>query len=231
MSDVSNQVTQSTVAVLQAMIRSGELPVGKLMPPQRELAERLKVSRSSLREALSVLEAVGMLRTKPRKGTYVSNPDVENGEHKPWPLQSLYTPAEAYQFRFMIEGHAARLTAINASGSQIAELHTNFDRFKEAVRVGELVTYSHYDFEFHRMLMVFSGNRLYPEIYERYAAVFRESQRLPLTWHRRLWEPVSEHENIISAIQRRDPDSASYFMHIHIMRAAQRVGETLDEVV
>ncbi|WP_197434858.1 FadR/GntR family transcriptional regulator [Agrobacterium vitis] len=230
MANNSNQVTQSTVAVLQAMIRSGELKTGETIPPQRELAEKLNVSRSSLREALSVLEAVGMLRTKPRKGTYVSSPDLEEGSHKPWPLQQLYTPAEAYQFRFVIEGHAARLTAMNATEEHIASLRANFDKFKEAVRVSELVTYSQFDFEFHRMLMLFSGNRLYLDMYDQHAAIFRESQRLPLTWHRRLWEPVSEHENILRAIERRDPDEARYFMHVHVMRAAQRVGETLNEV-
>ncbi|WP_334174491.1 FadR/GntR family transcriptional regulator [Pseudoxanthobacter sp.] len=230
-------VTQSTVTVLQNMIRSGELRVGDCLPPQRELAGRLNVSRSSLREALSVLEAVGMLRTRPRKGTYVSEPgeaasaSPEPGQPRGWSPEALYSPAEAYQFRFVVEGHAARLTAIRASDEAIAALRVNFGQLKEAVRAGEFVTYSQHDFDFHRMIMSFSENRLYLDLYDRYASVFRDSQRLPLAWHRRLWEPVSEHENIIRAIENRDPDSARYFMHMHIMRAANRVGIVLDETV
>jgi GntR family transcriptional repressor for pyruvate dehydrogenase complex len=227
----SSQVARSTVGILEQMIRSGELRQGALLPPQRVLAEQLNVSRSSLREALSVLEAVGMLRTRPRQGTHVSEPADGAEGHAPWRLGSLYTPAEVYQFRFVNEGYAARLAAMHATEEQLAMLRDNFRQLKEAVRNGELVTYSQRDFEFHRSIMAFTENRLFIDLYDRYSTVFQESQRLPLSWHRRLWEPVNEHENILQALEKRDGDSASYFMHVHIVRAAHRVGIVLNEVV
>ncbi len=54
-----------------------------------------------------------------------------------------------------------------------------------------------------------------------------ESQRLPLTRRKRLWEPVTEHENVVHAIGKRDPDGSCYFMHVHTMRAADRGGIAL----
>lgn len=226
----SPQVVQSTVTILEQMVKSGELKQGSLLPSQRVLSERLNVSRSSLREALSVLEAVGMLRTKPRQGTYVSEPAEDGDYHAPWKLER-YTAAEVYQFRFVNEGYAARLAATHASDEQLATLRDGFRLLKEAVRNGELATYSQLDFEFHRSIMAFTENRLFIDLYDRYSAVFQESLRLPLSWHRRLWEPVNEHENILQALEKHDGDSACYFMHVHIVRAAHRVGIAMNEVV
>jgi GntR family transcriptional repressor for pyruvate dehydrogenase complex len=72
-----------------------------------------------------------------------------------------------------------------------------------------------------------SGNRLFAEIHHLNREAILESQKLPLATHKRLWEPVSEHERILQALEQRDPDGASYLMQLHIIRAADRVGITL----
>jgi len=65
---------------MQEMIRAGELRDGELLPAQRELAERLNVSRSSLRKALSVLKTLGVVRTEPRRGTRIAAVRVSAAE-------------------------------------------------------------------------------------------------------------------------------------------------------
>lgn len=223
-------VADSTARRLQDMIRSGKLREGEALPPQRELAEALEVSRASLREALSVLQTLGLLRTEPRRGTFVVRRKALNDDVLgPWRFEGLYSPMEVYQFRFGLEGHAARLAAIRISPVGLTALKQNLEDFKEAVRNVDLVTMAQVDYDFHRLVVAAAANRMLLDVYGTYGSVLLESQRLPLTRHRRLWEPASEHENIVSAIEQQDPDGACYFMHSHILRAADRVGVPLSD--
>jgi len=223
-------VPQATARRIQEMIRAGELREGELLPPQRDLSERLNVSRASLREALSVLQTLGLLRTEPRRGTLVARADALDGaDLHPWRFEKRYSPPEVYQFRLVTEGHAARLAAVRVSAAEIGVLVQNLRDFKDAVRERDLVAISQLDFDFHRVIMVYSGNRVFADLYGSYGSVLLESQRLPLTRHERLWEPISEHENVVQAIKKRDPDGACYFMHVHILRAADRIGVTLSD--
>ena len=223
-------IPHTTARRIQEMIRAGELQHGELLPPQRELSERLDVSRSSLREALSVLETLGVVRTEPRRGTRIVTAEMSDGPALyPWRFGERYSPSEVFQFRFVTEGHAARLAAVRVSADELGALFQNLREFKEAVREQDLVASSQLDFGFHRLIMECSGNRVFADLYGSYGSVLLESQRLPLTQRERLWEPVTEHENVVQAIERRDPDGACYFMHVHVMRAANRSGIALSE--
>lgn len=225
-------VPHTTARRIQEMIRAGELHSGELLPSQRELSERLDVSRSSLREALSVLETLGVVQTEPRRGTRVISAEASSGpDLYRWRFGARYSPAEVYQFRFVTEGHAARLAAMRASSAELAALVQNLKDFKDAVREQDLIASSQLDFGFHRLVMECSGNRVFADLYGNYGSVLLESQRLPLTQRERLWEPVVEHENVVQAIEKQDLDGACYFMHVHIMRAADRSGVALSEAV
>ncbi len=221
-------VSQNTVRRIQEMIRTGELKRGAPLPPQRSLSQRLNVSRASLREALSVLGTLGMLKTEPRRGTFVLN-EATSASAPSWRFASRYAPHEVYQFRYITEGEAARLASTAQSDEELRQLQESLEAFKAAVRDGDLLASSQLDFAFHRLVMKHSRNRVLTDLYANYGAVLLESQRLPLAHHARLWEPVAEHENIIHAMEKRDPEGARYFMHVHIMRAANRVGVELNE--
>ncbi len=223
-------VPHSAVRRIEQMIRDGELRPGELLPPQRVLSERLNVSRASLREALSILETIGTLRTKPRHGTYVADATTApDGAHS-WHFKRRYSPPEVYQFRFVMEGYAAKLAAIRVSQRDIAALNRNVTQFKRAVREKDLVISSQLDFEFHHLILEISGNRMFSAVHASYSAVMLESQRLPLSRREQLWGPVTEHENVLQAIEKHDPDGAMYFMHVHILRAAGRVGIELTDM-
>ena len=225
-------VPHTTARRLQEMIRTGELRSGELLPSQRELSERLDVSRSSLREALSVLETLGVVQTEPRRGTRVVTAEASAGpDLTRWRFGKRYSPSEVYQFRFVTEGHAARLAAMRVLPAELAALMQNLQDFKDAVREQDLVASSQFDFDFHQLVMACSGNRVFADLYGSYGSVLLESQRLPLMRRERLWEPVTEHENVVHAIEKQDPDGACYFMHVHIMRAADRGGIPLSEAV
>jgi GntR family transcriptional repressor for pyruvate dehydrogenase complex len=225
-------VPQSAVERIQAMILSGEFARGARLPPERQLAGQLSVSRASLREALSVLETMGLVRTERGRGTFVTGESNEP-DMVPlpiWRFGNRYTLQEVYQWRHLAEGYASRLAAMTISDEEIGVLQKLVQGHKEATRTLDLVTSSRIDFELHRWIMVLSRNRIFSDLYESYRAIFLESQRIPMARHERIWETVDEHEKLIQAISRRDPDGAEYYMRLHIMRAAGRVGIAFSDV-
>ena len=118
-------IQRTTVSRIQEMIRTGELRKGELLPSQRAFAERLNVSRGSLREALSILETIGMLRTEPRRGTLVADDTNAELDARRWRFQRRYSPPEVYQFRFVVEGYAVRLATLRAADRDLASLRRN----------------------------------------------------------------------------------------------------------
>jgi len=71
-----------------------------------------------------------------------------------------------------------------------------------------LVTSSRADFELHHRIMLLS--RIFADLHQNYRAVFLQSQRVPVGRHQRVWETVGEHEKIVQAMARRDPDGAEW---------------------
>jgi GntR family transcriptional repressor for pyruvate dehydrogenase complex len=214
------------------MILSGEFPQGTRLPSERQLASQLSVSRASLREAMSVLETMGLVRIEHGRGTFVSEDPARTGMVLPlpvWRFSSLYTLEEVYQSRHLAEGYAARLAAMAITDDEIAALQMLVQQHKEATRTLDFVTSSQSDFELHHQIMVLSKNRILADLHENYRTIFLESQRLPMARHERVWETVDEHEKLVQAIARRDPDGAEYYMRLHITRAADRVGIALSD--
>jgi GntR family transcriptional repressor for pyruvate dehydrogenase complex len=229
-------VSQSTVGRIQAMLLGGEFAPGQRLPSERRFAEQLSVSRASLREALSTLETLGVVRVEPQRGTFVAVEGYANGATQRavpsapiWRFANRYTLREVYQFRRLTEGYAAQLATMAVTDEQIADLRKIVREHKEATRKLDFVASSQADFELHHRIMLLANNRIFPDLHENYRAIFLESQRIPMARRERVWEPVDEHEKLIQAVARRDPDGAEYYMRLHITRAADRVGITLSD--
>jgi GntR family transcriptional repressor for pyruvate dehydrogenase complex len=226
----ARHVTQKAVLDIQAMIRSGQLKPGDAIPSQRALAQQLGVSRAALREALSILDTLGMVRIEPARGMFVTDNGESDAADAPihsWRFAARYSPQEVYQFRQIAEPQAASLAAMHRTDEELLELRANLEAFREAARAMDLVQSSQLDFEFHRQIMQMSRNRMLVDLHRTYHQVLEESQRLPFSRHDRVWEPVLEHDRVLQAIGRGDPEGSSYYMRSHIHRAAERVGVTI----
>ena len=222
-------VTQTALLRIQEMLRSGELAAGAPLPAQRQLARDLQISRASLREAMSILGTLGVVRIEQGRGTFVAA-GGENEAHRAapspnsWRYAARYSLEEVYQFRLIAEPSAAALAARLVSAAQLDELGRNLRVFRAATRQGDFVASSQADFDFHELVMRFSGNRMLADLQQTYHHVVLESQRLPLMRRGRVFEPVVEHERILQALTMRDPEGSAYYMRAHIHRAADRVG-------
>jgi GntR family transcriptional repressor for pyruvate dehydrogenase complex len=209
------------------IIGHGEFKPGAFLPSERELASKFWVSRSSVREALSILETLGLVEIEPGRRARIRGPSSEPDKRLTrWHYASRFNENDVYELRLILEPRAARLAAEKITLQTLADLTASLAVMKDS---SDRVIFMrlHADFEFHDMIVTLSGNRLFKEIHDLNWDAVLESQKLPLSRHKRLWEPVKEHESILKAMEQRDPEGASYLMQLHIVRAADRVGIAL----
>jgi len=215
---------------LQRQILSGTYAPGAMLPSQRELAESMGISRASLREALSMLEALGFIRSVPGKGTLVSQRQEGRVTPPQPPAGEGGTAAAAldlaavFQLRYTLESAAAALAARHISAQATPRLWGIQARFEEALKNLDLVSASHADLEFHQLLAELSGNPAFSQVVRQFERPISHSLRVPFADRERIWAPAVEHRAIAAAISAGDIEGARQAMQQHIINAAQRVG-------
>ena len=214
---------------LQRQILVGAYAGGEMLPGQRALAESLGISRNSLREAISMLEALGFVRSIPGKGTFVAErhdpaKDGLAGASAIGPAQGLSD--SIMQFRFLIEPAAASLAARICDDHAAPRLWGIQARFEEALRGLDLVTASQADLEFHQLIAELTGNEHMCQIARDFEDRITDSVRRPFSNRARVGEPAAEHRAITAAICNRDPAAAKLAMQTHLLNAAARIGIT-----
>jgi GntR family transcriptional regulator, transcriptional repressor for pyruvate dehydrogenase complex len=222
MKNVPHTVTDAAIATIRERIESSLYPVGSLLPAQRQLSEELAISRASLREALSTLEALGMLHIRPGKGVYVSNAQASNAH--PWRFADQASLPDTYQMRFALEGFVARLAAHSIGDADIDWLDDNLTSLRGALEEAELEEAAQLDFAFHMRIVSLAGNAAIESILRGSADIMKESQRLPFYRRELVLSTYHEHALIIDALKARDGEQAGTAIERHIVNAAQRAG-------
>lgn len=219
MPSVSNIAAQT----LQRRILDGDYAPGAALPGQRELAESLGISRASLREAISMLEALGLLRSFAGKGVFVTAgapADVANLPSGP----NAMPPDAIFQMRFVIEPANAALAARRRDADGIAALRECQSEMQRALGASDLVTAADCDLRFHLALAELSGNPALAAITQHFQAQLAYSLRLPFADSSHIWQPADEHAAILAAIAAGNAASARKAMQQHLLSAAGRVG-------
>jgi GntR family transcriptional repressor for pyruvate dehydrogenase complex len=218
-------IPQQVAQMLQKMIADGKFKPGDPLPSQRDLAAQFKVSRTALREALSVLATLGLIHIQPGKGVYVRGVNPANGAARAKEgLPRAAAAEETYQLRYALEPFAIGLTAPKISQETLEGLRINVTAMRTALEANNLVEAAYLDFEFHRLLMDASGNKAFRDVVSHYKSTLMESQRLPFSRHDKTLETAGEHAAIVQALEHRSSAEAMAAMQAHIRNAAARAG-------
>ncbi len=218
---------------LQRQILSGTYRSGEMLPSQRELAESMGISRASLREALSMLEALGFIRSVPGKGTLVAErqdarvtpPQGQMGaDGEAGNAVSALELAAIFQLRYTLESAAAALAARHITPHATPRLWGLQARFEDALKNLDLVSASHADLEFHQLVADLSGNAAFTQVVRQFEQPISHSLRVPFADRERIWAPAIEHRAIAAAISAGDVEGARRAMQEHLVNAAARVG-------
>ncbi len=212
---------------LQRQIHEGVYANGACLPGQRELAASLGISRAALREAISTLEALGLVRSQPGKGVFITAGSARAANELPaGPL--AVPPQQVFQFRAIVEPAAAALAARQADAAARAALHAIQARMEAALHALDLVAASEADLDFHLALAGYSANPLLDSVIRSLEAPIAYSLRLPFADVAGLWAPADEHRAVLFAIDAGDARAAQAAMGTHLARAAARVGISFD---
>ena len=178
LSDGAVRVSHKIVRQLQDIIAQGELKTGAFLPSERELASRYWVSRSSVREALSILETLGLVAIEPGCRARVLGTSTEPDKRLTrWQYASRFNENDVYELRLALESRAARLAAEKMNPQTIADLTASLASMKDNLRQGDLLAAANDDFKFHDIIVNLSGNRLFAEIHHLNREAILESAR------------------------------------------------------
>lgn len=221
MTSLNQAVPDVAIQGIRQLIARQGYEAGAALPSQRDLAEQLGVSRASLREALSTLSALGVVSVQPGKGVFVQA-SSQPAAGLAWPFAAQAAPEDIFQLRYALEGFAAGLAAVRLTADELDALQDNVQAMRAELRGGDFEAAARLDFDFHRRIMVASGNHAMASILVASADIFLESQKLPFIRAERAMETWHEHRKILRALARHAASPATKAMQEHIRAAALR---------
>jgi GntR family transcriptional repressor for pyruvate dehydrogenase complex len=209
-------LTERLVEVIKSWVLQGVIAPRERMPPERELASLLKVSRSSLRQALKTLEVMRVLEARQGSGTYLTE-SAEAILRQPsdllMPLRGI-SFAELFEARRAIEVEAVASAATRATAHDFAELNALIERMRK--HLSHPAAYYASDVVFHQTISRISGNGVFVWFNEMVVKVMAD------VWRRRAYQGDNtrstfiEHCAIFEAIQQRDARAARAAMLGHL---------------
>ncbi|WP_328991727.1 FadR family transcriptional regulator [Kribbella sp. NBC_01245] len=211
------RVTDEAIEQIKRMIVTGKLRPGDRLPREADLAARLGLSRSSLREAVKALALIRVLDVRQGDGTYVTSLEPAMLLETMGFVVDLHQDTSVLEFfevRRILEPAAAARAAVQMTDEQIGVARKLLDELGPEPSVGELLSS---DVEFHRLIAFGSGNRALASIID--------SLRQP-TFRARVWRgltetdaiarTLAEHRAILDAIADRQPEVARSWATVHI---------------
>jgi len=211
---------------IRVLILDGTLPPGRPLPGERLLAARFGVSRSSIRDALRVLETIGLLDTRHGQGTFPRELDVNRLVA---PLASVLTyrrdlTEELLDVRRMFEPAVARAAAARITDDDLADLQRILTTQRRKLKNGASTLIE--DTAFHATIARATRNRVVMRIMETLNDLLIESRKVSLKQKGRPERSIRGHEAVVEALQRRNPDAAAEAMHMHIDQIAELLRRT-----
>lgn len=217
----NRRLYQQVADQIRDFIEHGGIAPGTRLPPEREFASQLGVSRPSLREALIALEIDGRVEIRMGSGVYVCQPPATAGRTTPALGDS---PTELMQARAAVEGAVITLAAARATRQGLLRVRESL----EAMRADHLRGHNpvHNDRRFHLSIAEMAGNsvlaRLVGELFDgRHGPL--PSRMSGRAENVRTWDQaMAEHEAIYRCLEARDPQSAAAAMCTHLRASQER---------
>ncbi|WP_223958124.1 GntR family transcriptional regulator [Paraburkholderia sabiae] len=182
---------------------------------ERALSESLGVSRTPVREAMTLLEQEGFLRMVPRRGIYIVR-------------KSKREIVEMIQMWAALESMAARLATLHASDEEIAKLRHMFDQFRDSTPAEHIAEYSNANIAFHQAIVELSKSQIILDTIKNIFVHVRAIRRMTISQSDRASRSIVDHLRIIEALEKRDTELAERLVREHSLGLAAFVEANCD---
>jgi DNA-binding FadR family transcriptional regulator len=226
-----DNASKMALDALRQMVAQHAAYPQRALPTERELAVNFDVSRRAIRRALAVLEAEGQIWRRQGKGTFVG-PTPPSAAMSFAQLSSRTNFSEVMEARLHLEPALASLAALRASGEQVAILRRLTERTtrQQGAEQVDAEGLELWDSALHRGIAEAAGNRLMLDIFEMLDAIRLDPAWRDLRQRARSTDRLStyshDHDDIVDAIENRDPVKAATAMRGHL-RALQQALDTV----
>jgi GntR family transcriptional repressor for pyruvate dehydrogenase complex len=220
------KVYHEIVDQIQELISAGRIKPGDRLPPERELAELFKASRNSVRDAIRVLEQMGLIESRQGDGTYVRSVSAEDLA-EPLALmllQSRTQMRELWEVRRVLEPALAEFAASRITDEELDELETILEAQRRKVEAGS--TALEEDTAFHYAIAEAARNTVILRTLDTLVDLLRQSRERSLQQRDRPAYSLAGHKRILAALRRRDPEGARAEMLRHLREVEERVFST-----
>jgi DNA-binding FadR family transcriptional regulator len=213
------------VTDLSQRILMGSIAPGEKLPSESEIVREHGVSRTVVREAISKLQASGLVETHQGKGTFVLARSEQSGLHLK--VDTAFSVRHIIELRMGLETQAVALAAQRRTPDQLTKMRMALDDYQDLLAKEDSCVEA--DRRFHLLIAEATGNPYFVEILQNLGSAVIPRSRIAsseragssLTYHAYLAN--LEHEAILAAIRRQDPDAARAAMWTHLSNSRERL--------
>jgi GntR family transcriptional repressor for pyruvate dehydrogenase complex len=212
----STRIYEEIVRQIKQMIAEGRLTSGDQLPPERDLAEKFVVSRTSVREALRALESVGLVEIRPGEGTFVREVSVE-ALIEPLALvmaSQREAIGELFEARRVIEPAIAALAAQRATPDEVQDMDRILDEQAREIAAGRTGLVQ--DAQFHAAIASAAHNQAITRVVHAIMDLLTQSREESLNTPGRARRSHEDHRRVLEAIRRRDEAGVAEAMREHL---------------
>ncbi|MFM0047321.1 FadR/GntR family transcriptional regulator [Paraburkholderia sediminicola] len=199
-------LVDEVISAIKKMIETQTYSPGDKLPSEADLARNLGIGRSTLREAIRVLSHLGILESRNGVGTYVTAETASEVK-----LDAGFSATEieqAQQFRLCIESASARLAALHRTDEQMLAIRQGWASCVQCIESEDYGAFSSLDYKFHALIVDAAGNPFFVQAHRLVAPDIEKASKRLLGMGS-LQHMSHFHDELIDAIQNRDPASAA----------------------
>jgi DNA-binding GntR family transcriptional regulator len=214
---VSVSLRDQAYAAIRQMITEADIYAhdDEIRLDEKQLSQQLGVSRTPIREAITLLEQEGFLRTEPRRVIFIVR-------------KTKKQVIEMIEMWAALESMAARLATVNASDEEIGGLRRIFDEFRTETPADHVEEYSDANIAFHQAIIRLSGSHLMGKTIEDLFVHMRAIRRMTISQQDRAARSIIDHMSIIEALEKRDTELAERLVRQHSLDLAAHVEKYCD---
>ncbi|MDF2613710.1 MAG: GntR family transcriptional regulator [Clostridia bacterium] len=210
-------VVQLVVDNIKAYILSGEISKGDKLPTEKDLCEKLSISRSTLREAIRILQAHGFVELKPGKGAFVARTrELDLEDVIEWFISHEVELIDFIEVRQAIEPLAIRLAIQRVTPKDLAILQHINDQFVKSIMKDDVPNIILLDELFHNTIVEVSRNKLLISINNKISECFKEFRSKTFRVPANARNAITPHSKIMEAIEQHDVEAGEKYMKEHL---------------